>query len=118
VPNVRTFAFQFSPGGFLAGSIFACTLEPMNRQFTTDTMIVPSVLGFSVCTPSIDWKGDNFGGRFPGQHRTSNFRSDHQGGCNFLFGDGSVRFLQEDIDMSVYCALSTHAGSEVIDTPL
>jgi prepilin-type N-terminal cleavage/methylation domain-containing protein/prepilin-type processing-associated H-X9-DG protein len=118
VPNVRTFAFQFSPGGFLAGSTFACTLEPMNRRYTTDTMIVPSTLGFSICTPSIDWKVDNFGGRFPGQHRTSNFRSDHIGGCNFLFGDGSVQFIEEDIDMSLYRALSTHAGSEVIEMSL
>jgi prepilin-type processing-associated H-X9-DG protein len=117
VPNIRTFAFQFSSGGFLSGSIFACTIEPMNRPYTTDTMIVPSTLGFSICTPSIDWKGDDFGGRFPGQHRTSNFRSDHPGGCNFLFGDGSVHFLQDDIDMSVYRSLSTHAGSEIVEIP-
>ena len=52
------------------------------------------------------------------------FRSQHPGGANFLFGDGSVRFLKETIDMGspryadrnagVYRKLSTKAGGEVI----
>ncbi|RUL86768.1 DUF1559 domain-containing protein [Tautonia sociabilis] len=54
------------------------------------------------------------------------FRSNHPGGANFLFGDGSVRFLKETIDMGqitgdvntsrmgVYHALSTRNGGEVI----
>jgi prepilin-type N-terminal cleavage/methylation domain-containing protein/prepilin-type processing-associated H-X9-DG protein len=54
------------------------------------------------------------------------FRSNHPGGANFVFGDGSVRFLKESIDMGtitgvpstsrqgVYHALSTRSGGEVI----
>jgi prepilin-type N-terminal cleavage/methylation domain-containing protein/prepilin-type processing-associated H-X9-DG protein len=43
------------------------------------------------------------------------FRSHHPGGAHFLFGDGSVHFLKESIDLKgVYWALSTRNGREVI----
>ncbi|MFO0911161.1 MAG: DUF1559 domain-containing protein [Isosphaeraceae bacterium] len=42
------------------------------------------------------------------------FRSMHPGGANFLFGDGSVRFLKDTIDRRVYRSLGTRAGGEVI----
>lgn len=41
------------------------------------------------------------------------FRSDHPNGCNFLLGDGSVRFLVNGIDFASYQALSTRRGGEV-----
>jgi prepilin-type processing-associated H-X9-DG protein len=43
------------------------------------------------------------------------FRSDHGGGVNFAFVDGSVRFITEDIDPVLYSALATRSGNEVID---
>jgi prepilin-type processing-associated H-X9-DG protein len=42
------------------------------------------------------------------------FRSLHPGGADFLFADGSVKFLKETINMATYRALSTFAGGEVI----
>jgi len=42
------------------------------------------------------------------------FRSNHPGGANFLFGDGSVRFLKNTIAPGVLKALSTPAGGESI----
>jgi prepilin-type N-terminal cleavage/methylation domain-containing protein/prepilin-type processing-associated H-X9-DG protein len=43
------------------------------------------------------------------------FRSQHPGGANFLFGDGSVKFLKETIDLTTYRALGTRNGGEVVD---
>ena len=42
------------------------------------------------------------------------FRSLHPGGLNFLFGDGSVKFIKEAINLPTYWALSTIAGGEIV----
>lgn len=42
------------------------------------------------------------------------FWSLHPGGCDFLFCDGSVRFIKETINPKVFSYLSTRAGSEVV----
>ncbi len=43
------------------------------------------------------------------------FRSDHPGGVNFAFVDGSVRFIADEIDPILYKALSTREGAEMVD---
>jgi prepilin-type processing-associated H-X9-DG protein len=44
------------------------------------------------------------------------FWSRHPGGCSFLFGDGSVRFVKETIAPMVFEGLASRAGGEVIST--
>jgi prepilin-type N-terminal cleavage/methylation domain-containing protein/prepilin-type processing-associated H-X9-DG protein len=41
------------------------------------------------------------------------FGSNHSGGCNFALGDGSVRFVSQNIDMALYMALASINGGEV-----
>jgi prepilin-type N-terminal cleavage/methylation domain-containing protein len=43
-----------------------------------------------------------------------NFRSNHPNGGLFLLCDGSVQFLSENIDMSIYTGLSTMQGGETV----
>ena len=45
------------------------------------------------------------------------FRSLHPGGAQFVMGDGSVRFVPENIDYAMYRALSTRAGGETVQSP-
>lgn len=42
------------------------------------------------------------------------FRSQHAGGAHFCMADSSVQFISETIDFSLYQALSTRAGHEVV----
>ena len=42
------------------------------------------------------------------------FGSNHPGGAQFCLGDGSVKFLTDDIDPVVYSAYGTRARSEVV----
>ena len=42
------------------------------------------------------------------------FGSNHTGGANFVFADGSVKFLRESISPATYSALGTRAGGEVV----
>lgn len=43
------------------------------------------------------------------------FSSAHEGGWQMLMGDGTVRFVSENIDRKVYRALMTIAGGEPVD---
>ncbi len=42
------------------------------------------------------------------------YRSFHPGGVNFLFADGSVRFIKNQISAPVYSALATRGGGETV----
>jgi prepilin-type processing-associated H-X9-DG protein len=43
------------------------------------------------------------------------FGSMHPGGANFVYGDGSVHYLNEAIDVDLYLALGSRDGDEVIN---
>lgn len=47
----------------------------------------------------------------------ANFGSKHPGGCNFLLGDGSVRFLPETINYDVYNILAARNSGKPVSLP-
>jgi prepilin-type processing-associated H-X9-DG protein len=42
-------------------------------------------------------------------------RSNHAGGVNSLFGDGSVHFIRSGMDQNIWAALATRSGGEIAD---
>jgi prepilin-type N-terminal cleavage/methylation domain-containing protein/prepilin-type processing-associated H-X9-DG protein len=46
------------------------------------------------------------------QYNDLPFASFHKSGANFAYGDGSVHFIPDDIDMNVYLGLGSRNGSE------
>jgi prepilin-type N-terminal cleavage/methylation domain-containing protein/prepilin-type processing-associated H-X9-DG protein len=120
------YANLFECGGYGA------TLEPINKNPVLNT-IAPTqetASGEFWKKISIDphpsiqnpngatWQsGGDLGGNVTPVGQTNGFRSDHPGGALFLFCDGSVHNINEDIDMGVYQKLSTIKGNEVAHVP-
>jgi prepilin-type N-terminal cleavage/methylation domain-containing protein len=48
----------------------------------------------------------------PNERSLYSFQSDHIGGAQFVFADGTVRFLNQTIDQGIFEALSTISGQE------
>ncbi|WP_435011954.1 DUF1559 domain-containing protein (plasmid) [Tundrisphaera lichenicola] len=94
------------PGWVASGFVYSgnecSTVERMNKVAVTDS--VHDVSRTFDCTPS--FRG--------GPHWVTNFRSFHPGGANFLYVDGSVKFIKQTIAMHTYRALSTIQGGEVV----
>jgi prepilin-type N-terminal cleavage/methylation domain-containing protein/prepilin-type processing-associated H-X9-DG protein len=53
----------------------------------------------------------------PGVFDADSTLSPHQDGVHFLFGDGSVHFLRNNIDIRTWMALATRSGGEAITGP-
>ncbi|MGE0534512.1 MAG: DUF1559 domain-containing protein [Pirellulales bacterium] len=99
---------SLADAGLYVGSPFACTLEKLNTNPVTQS-VIDSTVAVLICRPSIDWA--NNGTSKPTRSRTSGFRSDHRGGANFMMADSSVHFISDSIEISVYRGLSTIQGS-------
>lgn len=93
------------PIPYATAGMWGCTFERLNKRPVTDSYV--ELAGLSDCRASFQG----------GPHNAANFRSDHEGGGQFLFGDGSVHFLSENIDLEVYRRLSTISGGEVATWP-
>ncbi|MBJ7306198.1 MAG: DUF1559 domain-containing protein, partial [Gemmataceae bacterium] len=67
----------------------------------------------------LGWTGDPSSPAKPntpepdGSFHAESFTSKHSGGVNFLFGDGSVKFITDSIDGQTWVKLGTRQGGEV-----
>lgn len=100
-----------------AGSVLAVVAQnfgPDRKPFTKDDVLAP--LNERPVASSVDQTPGDFC-RGPSD-RVRGFTSFHRGGAHFVYGDGSVHFITEDVDMRTYIALSTISGGEVVaDAP-
>lgn len=90
----------------LGTNAFGCTMERLNKWPVTDSYMA---LGGDRASQQRDTRSSANGGL----NSTSNFRSQHAGGGLFVMADGSVRFVTESVDMTVYRNSSTIGGSEI-----
>jgi prepilin-type N-terminal cleavage/methylation domain-containing protein/prepilin-type processing-associated H-X9-DG protein len=66
------------------------------------------------CTNGEDIGSQTFPYPYYGSEGSSEAYAFHPGGANFLFGDGSVKFVKETVSMRIFANLVTRAGGEVI----
>lgn len=92
-----------SPSHWASASIFAATVDPINKNPVTYFLYDDTQSG-TQCRGTLEFPGNT--------HRVPNFRSDHPLGCNFLLGDGSSRFVSQESAIDVVRAMSTIAGEE------
>jgi prepilin-type processing-associated H-X9-DG protein len=89
----------------------AGTEWPLNSSFTQLKAQITALGGCST--------GENVSGTDANScacdARTTNFSSNHPGGVNFAFCDGSVRFISQTIPLPTLQALSTRSNGEVIN---
>jgi prepilin-type processing-associated H-X9-DG protein len=106
-PAVSSFNFS-APGRFLSTSDFSDGW-PYAWYFAT--------MYNHVATPN--WKGQDCGmasaiSDTPGESAIVPPRSSHPGGVNSLFGDGSVRFVKDSVNLLTWRALGTRSEGEVV----
>jgi prepilin-type N-terminal cleavage/methylation domain-containing protein/prepilin-type processing-associated H-X9-DG protein len=94
--NQKGFRWSQSDGGF---GLFNTIVPPNSAQYP-----------FAWC--AMGRSGGSNASDGPYQCTSSN----HPGGCNFAFCDGSVRFLKSSIGIKTYWALGTKANGEVISS--
>ena len=88
-------------------SPFACTIDPINKYPVTRSYMA---LGGDRRLQQRDCRSSLNGGL----NSVSGFRSQHIGGAQFLFADGSAKFISQNIDLVVYRRASTIGGGEVL----
>jgi len=79
--------------------------------FNSNTVADNPALGLC-CYQELGSCTDIVGCRF--NYSSKGFKSKHPGGSNFLFVDGTVRFLKNSINPDTYNALGSRKGGEVI----
>jgi prepilin-type processing-associated H-X9-DG protein len=103
------------PGGnwacFNSGNNINSTIIPINYRITRDTYCHLDDNGNPPNPPGDPTRStDNWTIIF-------GFKSRHTGGANFVFGDGSVHFLSENIDMRTYQLLGCRNDGMAVQIP-
>ena len=86
------------------------------NRFTSSMRTTATPLNFPLHPngrDGLDFSGTVSGADNPDGQCNGGFASNHSGGANFGFGDSSVTFVRESVDLQLYMSLSTRAGNEI-----
>jgi len=93
---------------YVGGATHASTIVPMNLK-------VPPASGQQPIFPDNNCTTNDTCNKNP--MVAFGFRSNHTGGANFGFGDGSVRFIADDIDARTYNLLGCRNDRQAVSIP-
>ncbi|AGA25300.1 DUF1559 domain-containing protein [Singulisphaera acidiphila] len=68
------------------------------------------------CTNGEDIGSQTFPYSYYGSEGSGEAYGFHPGGANFVFGDGSVKFIKETVSIRIFANLVTRAGGEIISS--
>lgn len=95
-------AVQSSMGNF-GTTLHKLNLSNANQQLVVESTFAVGSTGMSNCASGTG-----------NDDSTTNFRSPHEGGGQFLLGDGSTRFVSENVDGTTYSRVGARADGNVI----
>ncbi len=101
--NTRGYVWSLGSTGF---TMFNTIVPPNSKQYPWNSCAF------------IGW-GSGGIPSWPNAANAANFAnatSNHPGGVNTMFGDGSVRFIKDSVNMNVWWSLGTRNGGEVISS--
>jgi len=91
------------------------TIQPINWPINPNTFGLTS---YSSCSANCDpASGGDFTHCLWNWHVTWGFKSNHTGGANFVFADGSVHFIGQNINMGTYQYLGCRNDGQVVQLP-
>jgi prepilin-type N-terminal cleavage/methylation domain-containing protein/prepilin-type processing-associated H-X9-DG protein len=90
------------------------TIQPINWAINPST---GGLTSWSDCNKNCTAFGINPANCVWNWHVTWGFKSNHSGGANFCFSDGSVHFIQQNIDMRTYQYLGARNDAQVVALP-
>ena len=101
--NTRGYIWAMGSNGF---TMFNTIVPPNSKQYPWNECSFIGYGGGGVPSWPNAANGMNF----------ANASSNHPGGVNMMFGDGSVKFIKDSINMPTWWALGTRNGGEVISS--
>jgi prepilin-type N-terminal cleavage/methylation domain-containing protein/prepilin-type processing-associated H-X9-DG protein len=90
------------------------TIQPINYPIDKNT---GGLTSYSSCDANCTAIGVNPANCIWNWHVTWGFKSNHSGGANFCFADGSVRFINQGIDHRTYQYLGARADGQPVTLP-
>ena len=99
--NSRGYMWSIGSTGF---TLFNTIVPPNSKQYPFSSCMFYGSGGSS------GWPAASNGSNF------ANANSNHPGGVNALFGDGSVKFLKDTVNINAYWSLGTRSGGEVLSS--